>query len=354
MTGSNVLDKVHIKVLPHHKIRTLMKGGAIRVHMPSSAMEAMEMFVMPHHTKKMMSKFGKGKAHTLRLSPEEIQENMMEGGTLSSMLKKGLKYAAPVLKQGARAGIAMGSAALAASNPALIPFIPAGASMLGAMSDNAFDEMGKMNVDDAVEEGYGSPEVGQYTNIARQHAQKYATQHIQKHPSYQRGLAEVQKYAPILHKTNAHAYLKHAQEEPYAQLGNAGMREMASYGKLGANYHQLANQVKAAHHRQSFNPSQSHHLAQIYQAKRPAFDEYADEEDDGMYGGGMFAGGALKGQGLYAGAMRGGRIEKSTVRIGGNLISAFGGSHPATISNPLSVNFASRNFLPPNLQATIL
>lgn len=331
-------DKVHIKSLGRPKLLKLMRGGAIRVKKPESVMEAMEMFVMPHHSKMMMSKFGKGQAHTLKLSPSEIERNSMEGGSLYSMAKKALKYASPVLKQGARLGIATGSAALAASNPALIPFIPAGAAMLGGISDSAFDELSNMNVD-SVDEGYGSPEVGQYGRMVG----NYATEHIQKHPSYQRGLSEVSKYAPLLHETDAQSYLQHAQENPYSQVGNAGMRELAQYGNLGSNYHKLANQMTSAQHRQSVNPEQSHQLRQSKIGQRAT-------RGRGMFaGGGMYAGG----KGLYAGDMRGRGIEKSTVRIGGNLISAFGGVHPAVMSAPLSVNFASKNFMSPAMAAMI-
>ena len=319
---------VSIKRLGRPKLLKLMRGGAVRMRRPESVKDAMEMFIFPHHSKVMLGKFNKGLAHTIQLSPAEVERNSMEGGSLTSMFKKGLKYASPVLKQGARLGIAAGSAALAASNPALIPFIPAGAAMLGGMSDNAFDKISNMNIDEADEdEGYMSPEmVGQYGN--------YATQHIKKHPSYQRGLAEVSKYSPMLHEADASSYLQHAQDNPYAQMGNAGMKEMSQYGNLGSNYHQLSNHVKAAQHRQTLNPAQSHHLRQSHTAY--------------LRGQGMFAG-----NGLYAGAMRGGGIEKSTVRIGGNLISAFGGVHPATLSAPMSVNFASRPFMSPAMAAMI-
>jgi hypothetical protein len=126
-------SKVHIKGLSRPKLLKLMRGGAVRVSRPENASDAMEMIILPKHTKSILSKFGKGKAHTMQLTQEEMDMNSMEGGSLYGMFKKGLKYGAPVLKQGARAGIAMGSAALAASNPALIPFIPAGAAMLGSM-----------------------------------------------------------------------------------------------------------------------------------------------------------------------------------------------------------------------------
>jgi hypothetical protein len=322
-------SKVHIKGLSRPKLLKLMRGGAVRITRPENASDAMEMIILPEHTKSILSKFGKGKAHTMQLTQAEMDMNSMEGGSLYGMFKKGLKYSAPVLKQGARAGIAVGSAALAASNPALIPFIPAGAAMLGSMSDQAFDDLGNMNVD-SIDEGYG-----QYGNMARDYAQNYAedyaTDYVQKQPSYQRGLAQVNKYA-----SKAPAYMQYAEEEPYSQLGNAGMREMSSYGNLGSSYNDLSNRVSASSARQKLNHRQSRQV------------EQSRGRNMSQRGRGLFAG-----QGLYAGNMRGRGIEKSTVRIGGNLISAFGGMHPATVSAPLSVNFASRNFMSPAMAALI-
>jgi hypothetical protein len=316
-----------------------MRGGAVRVSRPDNASDAMEMFILPDHTKSMMSKFGKGKVHTMQMTQAEMDRNSMEGGSLYGMFKKGLKYGAPVLKQGARAGIAMGSAALAASNPAFIPFIPAGAAMLGSLSDQAFDDLGNMNVD-SIDEGYGSPQMGHYGNMARDYAQDYAqdyaTEYVQKHPSYQRGVAEVNKY-----KSKAPAYMKYAEEEPYSQLGNAGMREMASYGNLGSSYNDLSNRVKGSQSRQMLNSKQSR---QVEQSRGRSM----SSQSRSQRGRGLFAG-----NGLYAGNMRGRGLEKSTVRIGGNLISAFGGVHPATMSQASSVNFASRNFMPPAMAALV-
>jgi hypothetical protein len=326
-------QKVHIKSLGRPKLLKLMKGGAVRVSRPESAMEAMEMFILPQHTKSIMGKFGKGQAHTLKLSADEIQRNSMQGGSFYSMGKKALKFAAPVLKHAARAGITMGSAALAAAQPELIPFIPMGAAALGTMSDNAFESLGNMDTSDAVDEGAYSPEDygGEYGNMAR----NYATDYIQKHPSYQRGLSEVSKYEPVLQKSQAPAYMKYADENPYSSMGNAGMRELAQYGNLGANIHETANHAKAAVHRQSVpHRGSSQQLRQIHAGRQR--------------GRGLYAGG-----GLYAGSMRGQGVEKSTVRIGGNLISAFGGMHPAVLSQPTSVNFASRNFMSPAMAAMV-
>jgi hypothetical protein len=324
-----MMDKVHIKSLGRPKLLKLMRGGAVRVKSPESASETMEMFIMPEHSKTMMNKFGKGQAHTLKLSPSEIEKNSMEGGSLYSMAKKALKYASPVLKQGARLGIATGSAALAASNPALIPFIPAGAAMLGGLSDSAFDELSNMNVDDE-EDDYGSPQMNQYGRMARDYATDYATDYaedyVEKQPAYKQ----------------YHQQLAKAKSSPYSQLGNAGTRELAQYGNLGSRYEQVSNQAKAAQQRQSLTPRQSRQASQTQTGRRAS------------RGRGMFAGGGLyAGNGLYAGDMRGRGFEKSTVSVGGNLISAFGGSHPATMSAPMSVNFASRNFMSPAMAAMI-
>jgi len=318
-----IMDKVHIKSLGRPKMLKLMRGGAVRVRQPENASDAMEMFIMPDHSKMMMSKFGKGQAHTLKLSPSEIERNSMEGGSLYSMAKKALKFASPVLKQGARLGIATGSAALAASNPALIPFIPAGAAMLGGLSDSAFDELSNMNVDD--EDDYGSPQMNQYGKMARDYATDYATDYaedyVEKQPAYKQYQQQLAK----------------AKSSPYSQLGNAGTRELAQYGNLGSRYEQVSNQAKAAQQRQTLNPRQSRQASQTQTGRRTT------------RGRGMFAGGGMyAGNGLYAGNMRGG-----AVRIGGNLISSFGGAHPATMSAPMSVNFASRNFMSPAMAAMI-
>lgn len=311
--------KVHIKSLGRPKLLKLMRGGAVRVRKPEDASDAMEMFIMPDHSKMMMNKFGKGQAHTLKLSPSEIERNSMEGGSLYSMAKKGLKYASPVLKQLSRAGIGAGSAMLAASNPALIPFIPAGASVLGSISDSAFDELSNMNVDD--EEDYGSPQMKQYGRMATDYATDYAEDYVEKQPAYKQ----------------YHQQLAKAKSSPYSQLGNAGTRELAQYGNLGSRYEQVSNQAKAAQQRQTLNPSQSRQASQTQTGRRAS------------RGRGMFAGGGLyAGKGLYAGNMRGGDI-----MVGGNLISSFGGVHPATMSAPMSVNFASRPFMSPAMAAMV-
>lgn len=325
-----MMDKVHIKSLARPKLLKLMRGGAVRVKKPESASEAMEMFIMPDHSKMMMNKFGKGQAHTLKLSPSEIERNSMEGGSLYSMAKKALKYASPVLKQGARLGIATGSAALAASNPALIPFIPAGAAMLGGLSDSAFDELGNMNVDDE-EDDYGSPQMKQYGRMASDYASDYANDYVEKQPAYKQ----------------YHQQLEKAKSSPYSQLGNAGTRELAQYGNLGSKYEEVSNQAKAAQQRQTLNPRQSRQASQT-QTGRRASRGRGLFAGGGMYGMDDYGMGNMVGYGLYAGNMRGG-----AVRNGGNLISAFGGVHPATMSAPMSVNFASRPFMSPAMAAMV-
>ena len=335
-------EKVHIKGIARPKLLKLMKGGAVRVSRPESATEAMEMFILPQHTKTMMGKFGKGQAHTLKLTADEIQRNSMEGGSLYDTAKKygkrALKYSAPVLKQAARAGIAAGSAALGAVQPELIPFIPAGGMALAGLSDRAFDALGNMELED---DDDFSPEMQQYGNMAR----NYATDYIQQSPSYQQNLQQVSSFRPVLQKSRAPSLMKYAQENPYSSIGNAGMRELAQYGNLGANIQQTANQAKAAVQRQSVpGRGKSEQLKQSQAGRQSVSRKSAGRQR----GRGMFAG-----SGLYAGDMRGRGMEKATVNVGGNLISPFGGMHPAVMSQSSAVNFASRNFLPPAMAAMV-
>ena len=49
-------EKVHIKSLARPKLLKLMRGGAVRVSRPESAMEAMELFILPQHTKSVDGK----------------------------------------------------------------------------------------------------------------------------------------------------------------------------------------------------------------------------------------------------------------------------------------------------------
>lgn len=345
-------QQVHIKGLARQKLLKLMKGGAVRVSRPESAMEAMEMFILPQHTKSMMGKFGKGQAHTLKLSADEIQRNSMEGGSLFETAKKygkrALKYSAPVLKQAARAGIAAGSAALGAVQPELIPFIPAGGMALAGLSDRAFDALGNMELED---DDDFSPEMQQYGNMARNYATNYATDYIQQSPSYQQNLQQVSSFRPVLQQSRAPSLMRYAQENPYSQLGNSAVRELAQYGNLGANIQETANQSRAAVQRQSIpSRGKSEQLKQSQAGRQSVSRKSAGRQR----GRGMFAGSGLyAGEGLYAGSMRGRGMEKATVNVGGNLISPFGGMHPATMSQSSAVNFASRNFLPPAMAAMV-
>ena len=350
-------EKVHIKSLARPKLLKLMRGGAVRVSRPESAMEAMELFILPQHTKSIMGKFGKGQAHTLKMTANEIHRNSMEGGSLFETAKKygkrALKYSAPVLKQAARAGIAAGSAALAAGSvvaiqPELLPFIPVGAAALGAMSDKTFDNLANMELEDDAD---FSPEMQAYGNMARDYATNYATDYIQQHPSYQENLEQVSSFQPVLQQSRAPSYVKYAQQNPYSQLGNSGVRELAQYGNLGANIQQTQNQARAAVQRQSVpSRAKSQQLKQT-QAGRQSVNRKSAGRQRGR---GMFAGGGLyAGRGLYAGDMRGRGVEKATVRVGGNLITPFGGMHPAILSQPSAVNFASRNFMSPAMAAMV-
>ena len=350
-------QKVHIKHLGRPKLLKLMKGGAVRVSRPESAMEAMEIFILPQHTKSIMGKFGKGQAHTLKMSADEIQRNSMEGGSLYDTAKnygkRALKYSAPVLKQLARAGITAGSAAAAAAatatvQPELLPFIPMGAAALGAMSDRAFDSLGNMELEDDAD---FSPEMQQYGNMAKNYATNYATDYIQQSPSYQQNLQQVSSFRPVLQQSRAPSLMKYAQENPYSQLGNSAVRELAQYGNLGANIQETANQSRAAVHRQSVpSRGKSEQLKQSQAGRQSVSRKSAGRQR----GKGMFAGSGLyAGEGLYAGSMRGRGVEKATVRVGGNLISPFGGMHPATMSQSSAVNFASRNFMTPAMAAMV-
>lgn len=344
------LQLVHIKSLGRPQQLRLMKGGAVRFSAPSSASDAIQMFLLPEHTSKMMKKFKLGKQHQYRLSPVELERNMMEGGSLYSMAKKGLKYASPLLKQAARASILSGSAALAASNPALIPFIPMGAAALGSLSDSAFDDLGNMEVDDA-EEGAFSPEsVAAYS---RHPSVQMAKQAAQSHPSYQRAMENMSQYHPSKYQDELSKY-------DYGS-GNDGFGERAGYEQLSSSIKKASNQANSARQRQTPSLQQAKSYADEYQSDSKASRKstrgrglYAGMKGRGMYGMddygmGDMIGYGMRGCGLFAGSGMG---EKGSVNIAGNIVGHFGVPQ-AFHSQPFSVNLASRAFNSPIVNSMI-
>ena len=131
------MSKFHIQKLSKAQQNKLMSGGSVRI-----TEGEIPMIVHPSRIKEITRKFKKGVGHSLSLSPEELHHNLnMEGGgPLGDMAKRvvktGIRYAAPIGKTMARTAIGTGSAMLAAAQPELIPFIPAGAMALTAASDH--------------------------------------------------------------------------------------------------------------------------------------------------------------------------------------------------------------------------
>jgi len=340
------LQLVHIKSLGRPQQLRLMKGGAVRFSAPSSAEDAIQMFLLPQHTSKMMKKFKLGKQHQYRLSPIELERNMMEGGSLYSLAKKGLKYASPVLKQAARAGIVSGSAMLAASNPALIPFIPMGAAALGSLSDAAFDDLGNMEVDDAGEGAFSPESIAAYS---RHPSVQMAKQAAQSHPSYQRAMENMSQYAPSQYEDQLSRY-------DYGS-GNDGYGERAGYEQLSSSIKKASNQVKSAKQRQTPSLKQAKSYADDYQSESRASRKssrgrglYAGMRGKGMmYGMEDYGIPDMVGNGLFAGS---GMKERGSVNIAGNIVGHFG-IPQALQSQPFSVNFASKAFNSPIVNSMI-
>jgi len=340
------LQLVHIKSLGRPQQLRLMKGGAVRFSAPSSAEDAIQMFLLPQHTSKMMKKFKLGKQHQYRLSPIELERNMMEGGSLYSLAKKGLKYASPVLKQAARAGIVSGSAMLAATNPALIPFIPMGAAALGSLSDAAFDDLGNMEVDDAGEGAFSPESIAAYS---RHPSVQMAKQAAQSHPSYQRAMENMSQYAPSQYQDQLSRY-------DYGS-GNDGYGERAGYEQLSSSIKKASNQVKSAKQRQTPSLKQAKSYADDYQSESRASRKssrgrglYAGMRGKGMmYGMEDYGIPDMVGNGLFAGS---GMKERGSVNIAGNIVGHFG-IPQALQSQPFSVNFASKAFNSPIVNSMI-
>lgn len=345
------LQLVHIKSLGRPQQLRLMKGGAVRFSAPTSAEDAIQMFLLPQHTSKMMKKFKLGKQHQYRLSPVELERNMMEGGSLYSMAKKGLKYASPLLKQAARAGIVSGSAALAASNPALIPFIPMGAAALGSLSDSAFDDLANMNVDDVGEGAFSPEDVSAYSKHPAVQMAKVAAQ---SHPSYQRAVENMSKYHPSQYEDELSKY--------DMGMGNDGFGERSGYGKFSSSIKNASNQAKSARQRQTPSLEQAKSYANEFQhqavvSRKSARGRglYAGMKGTGTmfgmddYGMGDMVGYGMMGCGLFAGSGMG---ERGSVNIAGNIVGHFGVPQ-ALQSQPFSVNFASKAFNSPIVNSMI-
>lgn len=324
---------VYIKRLGKPKISRLMKGGAIRIEKPTSAEDAIQMFLMPQHTAVINKKFGLGKLHQMRLSPDEIQRNLMEGGSLYESAKKygkmGLKYSAPVLKQLARAGITAGAAAAAAgatatAQPELMPFIPMGAAALGAMSDRTFDSLANMEVDDAGERAFSPQNVNAFINHP---ATKFAREQAMNTPQYQRAVQNSSRYVPVAYQERLSRY--------DAGSGNDGFAERSGYGQLESSLRNSGNQLRSASHRQRPSLAQAEQMAQQYQIGR------------GLYVSNMRGYGSC-GNGLFAGR---GMDSKTSSVLSQGLMGHYSAVPQALISQPESVNLASKAFQPPILQA---
>ena len=314
--------RVHIKRLGKPKLHRLMKGGAIRIEKPTSVEDAMELFLLPHHMKAINKKFNLGKLHQMRLSPEELKQNMMEGGSLSETVSKygraGLKYSAPMLKQLARAGITAGAAAAATgatatAQPYLVPFIPGAAAAAGVLSDKMFDDLANMELDEAGEGTFSPQNVSAYTDYARQQAMN--------HPQYQRAVYNTSKYVPSDYGQRLSKY--------DVGSGNDGYLERSGYGNLESSYRRTDNALRSASARQRPSRRQSREMAYEYQSGR------------GLYASNM------RGYGLHSGG-------KLSSVLSNRLLNHYS-MYPnqSLVSQPMAVNLASKAFQPVGLQSFI-
>lgn len=285
-------------------LRKLRLGNKVRVY-PKMEGQGVSLIVSPEKYNPITRAFGKGRAFTIALTPEEINANMnppeevipkMEGGSIFSSIKKGLRKVGhalqpvgrvllPVAKELAKKGVgelakyapelgasALSGLAVASGNPELVP-----------LAGTAGYELGKQLG------GLG---------------QREANKQIDAYHPFGQGL-----YGSGL-------------EPPSRRIS----RDPLSEANIGTY---LANQSRAS------------------------FDDMFVKGQEKLHGFGLYAGGQglyAGGQGLYAqGRMRGqGMREKSSVGVHGNLLGH--GLPPALQSQPFGANFQFSSRLPPAYQ----
>ena len=306
------MEKILIKPLSKVKQMKLIKGGSIRI-------EKGEVPFMVHGSrlKDISKKFQKSSGHTISLSPEEIHHNVqMDGGSLmdtaKSVFKTGVKLAAPLAKQAARAAIASGASALSLAQPELAPLAMMGAPMLTGVSDHLFDHAGEYAdkyLPDAVDEGSFSP--ADYSSY-------------QDHPAIKAVQQQALNYPHFSHAANLMAN-PHASLNEYMGTNNGFMHD-AGYGQVHSALHGMSNQLHAARSRQ--------HLHHRHAAK-VAKSHLAHAQTRRMVGGSISN-----------------RLEKGSNYIRGNLIGHMG-TPQALVSQPYGVNFASKAFASPAFQSLI-
>ena len=300
------MSKFHIQKLSKAQQNKLMSGSSVRI-----SKGEIPMIVHPSRIKEITRKFKKGVGHSLSLSPEELHHNLnMEGGgPLGDMAKRvvktGIRYAAPIGKTMARTAIGTGSAMLAAAQPELIPFIPAGAMALTAASDHLFDNAGR-------------------------YADKFIPTDDDKHDASDYGRFDHPSVENIQNQVlNDHRFVQ--ASNPYHGLNqfmgtNHGFQQDAGFGEARSGLLHSFNQAHVAKVRQKLPDKHAHKFAKSHLA----------HHDTRVRGGGFSN-----------------KIEKGSISIGGNLVQHYGQVHQALVSQPFAVNFSSRNFVNPAFASLI-
>ena len=301
------MDSLSIGKLSKAKQMKLLKGGSIRIEKGDTPI-----LIHPSRINEITRKFKRGVGHTLSLSPEELHHNIeMKGGSFSDMAKSvfktGVKMAAPVVKNMARAAIGTGSAMLAAAQPELIPFIPGGAMALTAASDHLFDHAGEYADKMMPDEMPDAADYGAFDHPAVQAIQNK----VLNDPRF--------------------AQASQQMSNPYHGLNeymgtNHGFQHDAGYGTAHAGLMNSANELMASKSRQHIHHKHAWEIAKSHLAHHHT---------------------KVRGSGLSN------KIEKGSVCIGGNLIQHFGQVPQALTSQPYAVNFSSRAFVNPAFQSLI-
>ena len=299
------MERIHIKSSPKQLSR-LRNGRKVRVRPPMEGEGFASLIVSPSTYSQVTRSFGRGAGAEISLTPQEIVANKeaapeMEGegifGTAVDkwLKKKGLKKAAyrlgdqlkPAAKTALVGGLSAAGAALAAANPALLPYVPVGVAALSNLGLDYID-----NPDAYWSSNAGGTKARKARSLVGRMAQDKA-------------LAEI----------NA------------ATGSNLGSLDRAAIESALANKFQAEVEKRAVQLDAYGNPVVG------------GSGLYVNQSGQGLYAG--------SGLGLGVGGMSG-RRTSGLVGLKGGMVG--GGLPPALQSQPYSANFQFRHTLPPRFQ----